>query len=48
MTIKMERENEREILVIDVVLSDLNNNNNNLSFRNAQLTEDCHKGVHGN
>jgi len=25
-----------------------NNNNNKLSFRNAQLTEDCQKGARGN
>jgi len=26
----------------------MNNNNNKLSCRNAQLTEDCHKGARGN
>jgi len=28
--------------------SNNNNNNNKQTFRNAKLTEDCHKGARGN
>ena len=43
---------DREAVATSMPVYITNNNNNNinnkLSFWNAQLTEDCHKGVCGN